>query len=256
MNAYSDITIQNFLKALVFTKNKEYIGFNYAYWSLLYEGIFYLLIPFIKRFQRQYFMVSGLLYLAGVFITSFYKVENPFLKFVLEYNFYFAIGQAIYYYRNSIMEKLRSRNFKWLLMIPAIILFFLFDLLAIIHYEIGANLIAAIFGGLMLLLFLNYNFANNFFIKGIKKLGEISYSLYLIHIPVLIFIYTLLHNITGQTVFYSRIYFMAVVLCVICGFVFYKLIEEPSLALIKKVKNHYKLHPQKARQTFTLDAIG
>lgn len=51
--AYHDITIQNFLKSLVFSKNNEYIGFNYAYWSLLYEGIFYLIIPFIHRIQRQ-----------------------------------------------------------------------------------------------------------------------------------------------------------------------------------------------------------
>ena len=241
--AYHDITIQNFLKSLVFSKNNEYIGFNYAYWSLLYEGIFYLIIPFIHRIQRQYFILSGSLFLLGIFVFSFYRVDNIFLKFTLEYNFYFAIGQAIYYYRKTIRDKLKGGKFKWILIAPSVILFFLFNVLTLLHYEIWADLFSSIAGGLILLLFLNYNFKNTYFIKCIKNLGKISYSLYLIHIPVLIFTYSIMHKITGGILYYSRFYFIAVFVCILCGFIFYKLAEEPSLALIKKVKNSFKGQP-------------
>lgn len=241
--AYHDITIQNFLKSLVFSKNNEYIGFNYAYWSLLYEGIFYLIIPFIHRIQRQYFILSGSLFLLGIFVFSFYRVDNIFLKFTLEYNFYFAIGQAIYYYRKTIRDKLKGGKFKWILIAPSVILFFLFNVLTLLHYEIWADLFSSIAGGLILLLFLNYNFKNTYFIKCIKNLGKISYSLYLIHIPVLIFTYSIMHRITGGILYYSRFYFIAVFVCILCGFIFYKLAEEPSLALIKKVKNSFKVQP-------------
>lgn len=235
--AYNDITFSNFLKALYFDYNKEYIGFNYAYWSLLYEGIFYLIVPFIQSVKKQYLVMSCVFFLSGIVIHGFFEINNVFLKFLFQFNFYFAIGQAIYLYRKDIANVLASRNLKKSLIAASIILFLAFDSLAIMHFEFWANLLSAIAGGLLIILFLNYEIKSNYFIRSIKGLGKISYSLYLVHIPTIVFIYTLVYHFTGTVVFYNRIYFIGVAASLVTGTLLYKIAEEPSIKLIQKIKS-------------------
>lgn len=236
--AHNDLSFYNFLKALLFEKNHEYIGFNYVYWSLLYEGLFYLIVPFIFLARKHYLVASCILYIAGMFIFNILHTTGVFIKFVFEYNFYFAIGQTTYYYKGGISEFLKSRKLKSWLILASITGYFIFDVLAIFHFEFWANFLSAITGGMLLILFYNYPIENNYFIEGIKKLGKISYSFYLFHVPSLIVVYTLLHKFTGKIVFYSHIYYpVGVVVSLLLGSVFYKLIEEPSMSLIKRIKN-------------------
>jgi peptidoglycan/LPS O-acetylase OafA/YrhL len=238
--AYNDITFGNFLKALYFDYNKEYIGFNYAYWSLLYEGIFYLIVPFIQSFKKQYLVISCIFFLSGIIMQDFFETNNVFLKFLFQFNFYFAIGQAIYLFRKNIADFLAVRKLKKPLVVGAIVLFLAFDTLATMHFEFWANFLSAISGGFLLILFLNYEIKSNYFIKSIKGLGKISYSLYLVHIPTLVFIYALLYHFTGTVVFYNRIYFIGVAASLVTGYVLYKIAEQPSIKLIKKIKSSQK----------------
>ncbi|MEP6711007.1 MAG: acyltransferase [Ferruginibacter sp.] len=242
--ANADLTLSNFARGLVFNKNNEYIGFNYAYWSLLYEAIFYLFVPFIYQFKKIYFIVSALFFITGIFVIDRFRVDNIFVKFLFEYNFYFAIGQAIYIYREQISRFAQLKYFKVLAAGSSIILFFIFNVLALFHQDFWADFLSAITAALLILLFLNHDVRNSLIIKAIKKLGEMSYSLYLVHIPTIIFIYALFYKYTGKTVFFEHLYFIGVIASLVVGWVFYSFIEKPSLLLIKKLKRSLKHKPE------------
>ena len=93
----------------------------------------------------------------------------------------------------------------------------------------------------MIVVFLKYDFKKTWLIKGIIKLGEISYSLYLVHIPVLIFIYSLLYMFTKELFFYNRgWYVIGVLFSVAAGVLLYKTAEKPSMKLINRIKKKPK----------------
>jgi peptidoglycan/LPS O-acetylase OafA/YrhL len=69
------------------------------------------------------------------------------------------------------------------------------------------------------------------------RLGDISYSLYLNHLPILLLTYSLITLYTGQLVFYSRApYYSGVVIAVLLTIPLYKIIEQPSVAFLKKLR--------------------
>lgn len=69
------------------------------------------------------------------------------------------------------------------------------------------------------------------------KLGDISYSLYLNHLPLLLLTYTLITLYTGSLVFYSRIpYYSGVIVAVLLTIPLYFIMEKPSIAYLKKLR--------------------
>lgn len=239
--AHDNLNFSNFLKSLLFLKNKEYIGFNFAYWSLLYEGIFYLIIPFAFQRKAVYLFISLLLFLSGSFVITVYHPSHIFMKYLFEYNFYFALGQFIYLYKEQILAKFDKRNYKTLLLVVALILFILFDTLALLKQHFWSGFVSGISVFCLIVVFLKYDFKKTWLIKGIIKLGEISYSLYLVHIPVLIFIYSLLYMFTKELFFYNRgWYVIGVLFSVAAGVLLYKTAEKPSMKLINRIKKKPK----------------
>jgi peptidoglycan/LPS O-acetylase OafA/YrhL len=50
ITASNEFSIRNLFWSLIFIANPQYIGYNYPYWSLLIEAMFYIVAPFfIKR---------------------------------------------------------------------------------------------------------------------------------------------------------------------------------------------------------------
>lgn len=248
--ANENLTFYNFLKSLLFLYDKEYIGLNAVYWSLLYEGIFYLVVPFVDQLKKRYLQASVFLYGCGVITFSIFENWNPLLKYFLEFNFYFAIGYAIYIYRNDITAFLKNKLIKRKLILLGGLLFLMFDVLAILRLDIWANLMAAIAGGLFLIIFLNYDFRDTWLIKYIKYLGKISYSLYLVHFPVLILVYAIFFHFSGHIIFYGYEYLVGIFLSLIMGVLLYRTVEEPSMVVIKKIKKAFS--SQGVKQTLNV----
>ena len=163
------------------------------------------------------------------------------MKYLFEYNFYFALGQFIYLYKEQILAKFDKRNYKTLLLVVALILFILFDTLALLKQHFWSGFVSGISVFCLIVVFLKYDFKKTWLIKGIIKLGEISYSLYLVHIPVLIFIYSLLYMFTKELFFYNRgWYVIGVLFSVAAGVLLYKTAEKPSMKLINRIKKKPK----------------
>ncbi len=229
-------TFSNFMYSLLFLKHQQYIGYNFAYWSLLYEAIFYLVVPFVYQYKKAYLVVSAILFVAGMFILNLFWINNILLKFIFEYNFYFAIGQAIYIYREQLSVYAKRNWFKVFSIAGSIILFSCFNVLALMKQLFWSDFLAAVTAGILIIICLNYDLKNNLIVRGVKKLGEMSYSLYLVHIPVLILVYGFYYRLTGATKFFGQNYLIAVLCAVVVSWIFYRIIEKPSLSVIKKIK--------------------
>jgi peptidoglycan/LPS O-acetylase OafA/YrhL len=64
--------------------------------------------------------------------------------------------------------------------------------------------------------------------------------MYLIHVPIYILLYAILVKLTGQEVFYSRIYWIPAAIAVLISYPFYWLVEHQSLKLIRWYKGRVK----------------
>jgi peptidoglycan/LPS O-acetylase OafA/YrhL len=237
ISAYHDLTLSNFLKSLVFLQNSEYIGFNFAYWSLLYEGIFYLIVPFMIPRPNLYFYLSLFLFLIG--LIAFPHAELGVLgRFVFSYNIYFATGQILYKNIGDIRNKVIAlKGSKIYLQIISFALLFLMIAIRIMRISDDyCNILAGTLCCFLIILFISFDFPHNMFLAVVKKLGEVSFSLYLIHLPILILLYAVINKLSHQLLIYRHIYPIGVLCAVLFSFVFYKWIEEPSQKLIRKIK--------------------
>ena len=121
------------------------------------------------------------------------------------------------------------------------ILFLIFDTLALVKLHFWSSFVSGITVFCLIVMFLKYDFKNTRGISLIKKLGKISYSLYLVHIPVLIFIYSLLYKATQQLIYYNRLWYITgVLISVLAGWLLYKFVEKPSMQLISRIKKTKK----------------
>ena len=215
---------QVFNTVFLTTQWKEYTGANYAYWSLGHELIFYIFFPLYNLLSRNKKVL-----LAGVLIILYLLTYWRIFYFQL----YFISGLLMYDYFASKSLHPFFKN-KWIYLI----------LLAGMY--IGINIITSRVSGLYAdfatLIFCLFLFDYIFYFMKTKniwlmKLGDISYTLYLNHLPLLMFFYAVITLGAGKLVFYSRLpYYAGVIFAVLFSIPLYYLIEKPSIRLLKKIR--------------------
>ena len=241
INAYHDFNFSNLIKNLIFLKDKEYIGFNIPYWSLLFEGLFYLIVPFWVTRPKFYFYFSFALFIIGILFNINSQYGN-LCSFIFSYNIYFAVGQFLYHNLNRVTQWVASISYsKMILYLLCILLFgctIIFDLYdRPIEY---ANITGGLFACSLIVLFLSFEFTDHPFLLLLKKLGEVSFSLYLIHMPILILVYAIINHYTHTPVFYGFVYPIGVAVALLLSFPFYWYIEAPSVRWISSLKKRAK----------------
>jgi peptidoglycan/LPS O-acetylase OafA/YrhL len=229
VEAFEQLNLKSLFYSLFFLPNGQYIGFNFVYWSLLYESIFYLIVPFvIKRpYQYLYFSIS-------IFIISlFYQNANPIAKFFLDYSIYFSLGLVLYHLLQS--GKIRLIN-KYFLILTLAASFLFLLVLGLMTYHKYSYIFAGLIGAGLITLFIQNDIKDYLILKFFKLMGTISYTLYLFHFPVLILCYSVAVYITGKYLFYDRIYWIGVLIAMAVSYYMYYLVEDKSLKLISKFK--------------------
>lgn len=229
--AWENLNFESLLKTLIFQKNKEYIGLNFVYWSLLHEVIFYLVYPIYHYLKNK-----GRLFLFLVLLVMFTFTNNHLI-----YNqLYFLIGIFIYdLFDQNKTEFLPKNKFISISLIAFFYLLMTFSFIK--HWKISAD----IFSALMSLFAFDFVLINiqkpN---KYLMKLGDYSYTLYLNHLSILLLIYLLTFSLTNEFVNYNRFYyyFGTVISVVICRYLFFS--EKISLKIIQNLKNKFKNNPQ------------
>jgi len=253
--AYSEgLTIQNFLKTLVFSKTERinYFGFNYVFWSLLYEVLFYLFFPFIFKYCKYIFLAAGLFYPLHFLYNPLPEINYWYFYFT-EYLFYFTAGVFLFqYYSTQAVELIKaSYVFRKPVLFFLLLISFLVVILGIINrFKDLSFFAAAIFGATWILRIMLYGIRDTIVSRALLFLGTISYSLYLIHIPILLMAYSLLFYIFQWHTYSSPwIHFLLAGATIPFAYFFYLLFERFSITLIDRHKK--AVHKKAVTSHFT-----
>lgn len=188
--------------------------YNHVFWTLCIEFQFYILIGLIYFLSKQWVFKAMFILVFG--FCCFIPASNAYYL-VTNYAPIFAMGV-------SLIEYQESKKYVYILC------FVLCGILTYIHFDL---IILLLILGSTVTIIINKkkNLILNF-------LGSISYSLYLIHPLVLLYVSGMVKRFLPCV---NQIVILFIQLLVSLGvsYMFYLLIEKPSLLLSKKIKiNH------------------
>lgn len=191
----------------------QYPWVNDVYWTLAIEFQYYIIIalifPLLIHSKKYFsFIALGVFGMMGFFITGH--------NFIFNYGLLFVVGILLFQFK---IGYLKDAEFGTLLLIALLMIFVKFD---------KRYLVAA----LLPYFFILYFDFNN---KISKFLGNISYSLYLVHIPIGGRIINICETLFQSELLRSVFVFVALAGSIFAAWVFFMVIEKPAMELAKKI---------------------
>tara|TARA_R110000868_G_scaffold44318_6_gene148220 strand:- start:29832 stop:30974 length:1143 start_codon:yes stop_codon:yes gene_type:complete len=186
-------TIRDFIVQLLFLQTSGLIdnySWNVASWSVAAEWWTYIvaigLIPLLNKGFNRYTIMSFILALLGMVFITFqvpdYTLNAIFALGTVRCIFGFTIGIGVYQAYKSLLNKKSIWSKNWFLYVM------LLCLITILNFGVYDVVIIPFFGAFILCASLNkglpYKILNT---KSLVFLGDISYSIYLIHLFWLMF---------------------------------------------------------------------
>ncbi len=251
-NLHSDgaevVTSTNYLHELLFVQN-YFNGVWGHTWSLAIEEHFYLLFAAFLYIAVKYFKLNfkviAFVYILLLLVCLFFRVYYNFIVSASENRLNFAmthlrIDALFFGVFLSYVSMYQPAVIKCVVSYKAILLPFCFLLLALSVYYGRSTTWGVVFllltnswaFGYILITAIHHNWGTGRFLRPIVVAGKYSYSIYLWHIVVKEWI------VSKQTLDYFGIHLkwsyeqlLYILLSVICGIVFSKLIEMPFIYL-------------------------
>lgn len=224
-NAYNELSFRQVFETVFFIDKWKFAGANFAYWSLSHELVFYILFPLYNKLNKWWMLLAAGAFFGTMFILTGYDI--------FYYQIFFVAGLMLYkYFFNHSNAPLIKNKAMYIVLL---IIFFVAD-------NISNKMISEQFSDFATLVYSFFIFDYILYFikrknKWLMKLGDISYSLYLNHLPLIMAIYTLFTLYTGKLVFYSRLpYYSAIPIVVLLVIPLYLLMEKPSIVFLKKMR--------------------
>ncbi|OJW81295.1 MAG: hypothetical protein BGO69_04315 [Bacteroidetes bacterium 46-16] len=242
------------LKTILFNLLYMPIG-NYLtpqYWSLPYEVIFYLSIPwFIRRFRLYGVLTVGIFIYGcirfGALVLdtddalTVHLFNHEILTFYLpqyfiDFNLFFLIGFLFYKYKDIFIRKFMLN--KWL---SIAILFVLFEAMVMIkaykfHNDPNkiTDMIMVLFTFILIFGSLKYNIR----IKWLEWIGGFSYTLYVTHVASIFLVKMIAYKMGFHFYDIYNLYswYFGIVVSVLCAYLLYYAAEYPSMKYLKKLR--------------------
>lgn len=175
-------------------------------WSLSVELQFYLLWPavlvILARISRKAIFPGALLVTVAGFAISLLaiKYDSTGAYYLTQYRFYeFIAGGLIFFFRSAkYFTRLKKANSVFFIIGIALITYSIFSYSTSTVFP-GKNALAPVIGSMLIILSGDKsNFGKVLSLRPMRYLGEISYSLYLVHWPVVVFTqYILVKEFSG-----------------------------------------------------------
>lgn len=250
--AFNELGWLSLQKAIFFLPSSGgmYFGINGPYWSLFFEALFYLVIPFIFLALKRYwfFAITIILFIFSFFIPTGWLTLTAF---VFNYSIYFAAGVFLYEVSTDARGRLIllrfARKFTNVMIIASLLFFAMSIPLGILHFK-KFGFAFGMVGTMLMIVWLLYGKRSTMYAVSKRILinpfsdflGKISFSMYLIHVPLLALMYAYWTDVSGKLVFYEFIYWVPVLLIIPAGYLFYLLFERTSLILLSKYKRRFR----------------
>jgi peptidoglycan/LPS O-acetylase OafA/YrhL len=184
-SAYSILSVQNFflVNELGYFDSDSFQKPLLHIWSLSVEEQFYLFWPILLIFLRPFhknktiFLIVVVSFVASVYVS---KINSNYSFYMLPFRTYeLAIGALAYFLSTNIFIK---RNISKLNFLSYPIIFFVLALASSLQEK--SSLLLIVFFSFILVFLRGNVLLRNFYLG---QVGNISYSLYLIHWPLLVF---------------------------------------------------------------------
>ncbi|WP_410862820.1 acyltransferase family protein [Paraburkholderia sp. SIMBA_027] len=203
-------------------------GSNGALWTLSLEVQFYLLYPLLFAARRRFGFNAVLAAVAAINVISALTLAPHDIVFFTSYWFSWMLGAWIAEARLRGSEGFR---FAW----PAAAVFAVAGCAAFHFGQYGAfQLWACAFACYLVKALARPLASGGVLLPLFSKLGEFSYSLYLIHLPLFVLLGSLLFRSELQTSIWPSFGFTLAVLPV--AWVFYRLFERPALNVAARLR--------------------
>lgn len=220
---------------------------NGVSWTLTNELFFYLLfsLAFLFPNKKLFFRIMSVyaLILAGIYITgNNFTLGNRWadlLIFPMNIEFFMGVVAAIFF------SKVPPR-FCWVLMVLGVVLFLAGGMSEVNRHMLFANgfnrvIYYGIPAFLVIIGIVRLELTRDLRPHGIlTSLGDASYSLYLLHLPILAASTKLLARFNGSNFFYHVIIVLLVIVVCIMSVLFFKFIENPLIRKLNKKKPNLK----------------
>jgi peptidoglycan/LPS O-acetylase OafA/YrhL len=199
-------------------------GSNGALWTLSLEVQFYAIYPLLFALRRRIGMTSVLAIVAVVNVVSAYALERHDIQFFTSYWFSWTLGAWIADARAR--RAAQASASRWLYALAAA--FIAFGCVAFHFGQYGAFQLWAIgFAFYLYKALERRNQGDTFGMRVLSRLGDFSFSLYLIHLPIFVLLSSLLFRSSLQMSIWPSFGYMLVAVPV--AYVFYRLVELPAM---------------------------
>jgi peptidoglycan/LPS O-acetylase OafA/YrhL len=227
-----DLSNNNFVENLFLYGSKVW-GSNVPMWSLKLEWFFYLIYPVFYLINSKYVKSSYLIFILFSLIVFFRPIQlefiNGFFKNIIICFPIWLLGAFIADV-STYRIQLNLKKFYYLMFFPLLPILVNVDSELIRDYCVAIGFVGLI--AIMLKSSIHFTILEGRFFSFFSR---ISYSLYIIHSPILVLFSALLFEMFGGQLPQSQVFiFLGLIICVVVSYLVYYFVERPSLSFKRK----------------------